>query len=101
MKLTRRRVLRANGAVLTLPLFHSLARSAPDKLPAKPSQKLAILYIPNGIVRRCFFPGEENAELPGFIGNFDADKTKNQRRFKQDPGIYPLQLSQTMRPLAD
>jgi hypothetical protein len=102
MKVTRRKALKAHGAVLTLPLFHSLARAADGKAtPTKPSQKLAIIYIPNGIVRRCFFPGEEKADLPGFIGGFEADKTKNERRFKHKPGVYPLELTQTMKPLAE
>lgn len=101
MKVTRRKALKAHGAVLTLPLFHSLARAADAKATAKPSQKLAIIYIPNGIVRRCFFPGEENADLPGFIGGFEADKTKNERRFKHKPGVYSLELTQTMKPLAE
>ena len=101
MKVTRRKALKAHGAVLTLPLFHSLARAADSKATSKPSQKLAIIYIPNGIVRRCFFPGEENADLPGFIGGFEADKTKNERRFKHKPGVYSLELTQTMKPLAE
>lgn len=57
--------------------------------------------MPNGIVRRCFFPGEENADLPDFIGGFDADKVKNERRVKHQPGIYPLELTSTMQPLAE
>jgi len=80
MGMTRRKALKAGGAVLTLPLFRSLAPAADDKAFQNPSQKLAIIYIPNGIVRRCFFPGEEKAYIPDFIGGFDADKTKEQRR---------------------
>lgn len=102
MNLSRRNFLKANGAALTLPFLHSLA-GANDKPLAgnKPSKKLVIMYIPNGIVRRCFFPGEEQAELPGFIGGFNADKTKDQRRIQNRPGIYPLELTSTMQPLAD
>jgi hypothetical protein len=59
------------------------------------------MYIPNGIVRRCFFPGEEESELPGFIGGFNADKTKTQRRVANKPGIYPLEWTPTMEPLRD
>jgi len=59
------------------------------------------MYIPNGIVRRCFFPGEEEAELPSFIGGFNADKTKKERRLENVPGIYPLELTSTMEPLKD
>lgn len=102
MHLSRRRFLKAKGAMLALPLLPSLAGAAALGAPAaKPSKKLVIMYIPNGIVRRCFFPGEDQAELPEFIGGFDADKSKAQRRRDQQPGIAPLQLTQTMQPLAD
>lgn len=99
MSINRRRFLKANGAVLTLPFLPSLA--AADDKPAKPSQKLVIMYIPNGIVRRCFFPGEEQAALPGFVGGFNADKTKNEKRIQNKPGVYPLELTSTMQPLRE
>ena len=57
------------------------------------------MYVPNGVVRRTFFPGEEDAELPGFIGGFNADKVKEQRRFKNEPGIYEHQLTSTLQVL--
>ncbi len=102
MNLSRRTFLKANGAILALPLLHSLADGNDTATSAaKPGKKLVIMYIPNGIVRRCFFPGEEHAELPGFIGGFDADKTKEQRRIANQPGLSPLELTSTMRPLAD
>jgi hypothetical protein len=100
MKVSRRQFLVANGAVLALPVLPSIA-GEPGSGPNKPSKKLVIAYIPNGIVRRCFFPGEENAELPGFVGGFNADKTKDQKRTQNKPGIYPLELTSTMRPMAD
>lgn len=102
MKLTRRRFLKAKGAVLALPLLPSLSRAfGKREVATRPSRKLAIMYVPNGVVRRCFFPGEEDAELPGFIGGFNADKTKNQRRIPNKPGVYPLELTSTLEPLAD
>jgi Protein of unknown function (DUF1552) len=102
MKLSRRKFLRANGAVLALPFLASLAKGSSNGfLPATPSKKMVIVYMPNGIVRRCFFPGEENAELPEFIGDFEADRIKNERRFRHKPGIYPLELTSTMQPLAE
>lgn len=102
MNITRRKFLKTSGATLTLPFLHSLAGAADRTVNgAAPSKKLVIMYIPNGIVRRCFFPGEENAELPGFIGGFDADKIKAQRRKENKPGVYPLELTSTMQPLAD
>jgi len=73
--------------------------AAAPKAGEKPDKKLVIMYIPNGIVRRCFFPGEDMAELPAFIGGFNADKTKEKRRFKNDPGIYDLDWTPTMEPL--
>ena len=102
MTLSRRSFLKAQGAVLTLPVLQSLAAAAgPTSAETKPSKKLVIMYIPNGIVRRCFFPGEENATLPGFIGGFNADKTKKERRIANEPGIYPLELTSTMEPLKE
>ena len=106
MNLSRRSFLRAKGSVLTLPFLPSLVSAADGPQVSnqgdsgnKPSKKLVIVYMPNGIVRRCFFPGEENAEIPDFIGGFDADKVKEQRRLKNKPGIYPLELTSTMQPL--
>ena len=102
MKYSRRSFLYANGMALALPFMPSLAHaSSVSRAGSVPSKKMVIVYMPNGIVRRCFFPGEENAELPDFIGGFNADKVKEQRRFKHKPGIYPLELTPTLQPLAD
>ena len=87
---------------MALPFLHSVPEvMAAAKKGEKPDKKLVIMYIPNGIVRRCFFPGEDMAELPAFIGGFNADKTKNQKREQNKPGIYPLELTSTMQPLKD
>ncbi|MEM7476747.1 MAG: DUF1552 domain-containing protein [Planctomycetota bacterium] len=98
MTISRRQLLAAGGAVMGLPFLPSLARATG---PGKPSKKLVIMYIPNGIVRKCFFPGEEEAALPGFIGGFNADKTKTERRVENKAGAYPLQWTQTMQPLRE
>ena len=79
--ISRRSFLKAGGATMLLPMLHSSPAAMAAKRLAKPDKKLVIMYIPNGIVRRQFFPGEGEAELPGFIGGFNADKTKEQRRF--------------------
>ena len=97
--LSRRSFLKAGGATMLLPMLHSSPAAMAAKAAAKPDKKLVIMYIPNGIVRRKFFPGEDQAELPGFIGGFNADKTKEQRRFKNEPGIYDLERTPTMQPL--
>jgi hypothetical protein len=102
MTLSRRNFLQTQGAILTLPFLPSWAgAAAKEEDQTKPSTKLLIMYIPNGIVRRCFFPGEEDAALPGFVGGFDADKTKNELRVQNKPGIYPLELTSSMQPLTD
>ena len=65
MNLSRRSFLRAEGAMLALPFLPSLAAAdglAPES--AQPRKKLAIVYLPNGIVRRCFFPGDAVPEDP-------------------------------------
>lgn len=101
MSLSRRKFLKVKGAVLTLPFLHSLVGAEDKKEQQRPHKKLVMVYIPNGIVRRCFFPGEEQAELPGFVGGFNADKTKNQKRIQNKPGIYDLQWTSTMQPLKE
>ena len=102
MSMSRRQFLRVKGAVLTLPFLHSMADAmeTPSKA-TKPAKKLVMMYVPNGLVRRCFFPGEEDGNSPGFVGGFNADKTKNQKRIQTNPGIYPLELTSTMQPLSD
>ncbi len=101
MRISRRHFLRAQGAMLSLPFLHSIATAEQTVVAAKPSKKLVIMYIPNGIVRRCFFPGEEQSELPGFIGGFNADKTKEERRLKRLSGVHSLELTETMQPLVE
>ena len=102
MDLSRRNFLRAQGTVLTLPFLRSLAAASEAvQQKGKPSKKLLVMYIPNGIVRRCFFPGEENGTLPDFVGGFNADKTKEKLRVENVPGIYPLELTSTMEPLKE
>lgn len=96
MKLSRRNFIKAGGATVSLPLFHSLAE---NKGTEKPDKKLVFMYIPNGIVRRAFFPGEEKREIPTFKGGFSADKIKNSRLINK-PGTYPLELTSTLKPLA-
>ena len=58
-QLSRRHFLKVHGATLFLPFMPSVARGAAAKVEeATPSKKLMLMYIPNGIVRRGFFPGE-------------------------------------------
>lgn len=82
---------------MALPFFPSLAKGKSANLLM--NKKLVMMYIPNGILRRYFFPGEEDAVLPGFVGGFNANKSKDTKRIINEPGIYPLEFTSTMRPL--
>jgi hypothetical protein len=97
MNISRRKFLRGSGASVALPFFPSLS-GAKGKV-ILPNKKLVMMYIPNGILRRYFFPGEEEAVLPGFQGGFNADKSKDKVRIQNEPGIYPLEFTSTMQPL--
>ncbi|MBT5716696.1 MAG: DUF1552 domain-containing protein, partial [Opitutae bacterium] len=97
MKFSRRQFITTTGASVALPFLPSLAKGKATNL--LPGRKLVMMYIPNGILRRHFFPGEEDTILPGFVGGFNADKIKDQKRLVNKPGVYPLEFTSTMRPL--
>lgn len=94
-KTTRRSFLRgAAGATLSLPWLESLAAS--KDVATKPATRLAIFYVPIGVVRRGFFPGEANADIPAF--------TSSQVEIKVDAkvpvGLHPFDnLTPTQQPL--
>lgn len=91
---TRRSFLRGvGGAALTLPWLESLALAAPVN---RPAQRLAVFYVPIGVVRSGFFPGEENVSIPGFNAN---PKIKVEGRFTQS-GWHDLPETSTLLPLA-
>ena len=80
------------GSILALPWMESLA-AGPSQAVA---QRLAFYYVPIGVVRRTFFPGEENGITPLFNrDNFTADETKT----NLTKGEHPLELTATMKPL--
>ena len=80
------------GSILALPWMESLA-AGPAKAVA---QRLAFYYVPIGVVRRTFFPGEENGITPTFNrDNFKAEETKTNLA----KGEHPLELTATLKPL--
>ena len=91
---SRRAFLRGlGGATLALPWMEGLGLAAVNK---KPAQRAAFFYVPIGVVRRSFFPGEGNQITPKFGGNKQsAFKTANLK-----VGTHALQLPPTMQPLA-
>ena len=91
---TRRSFLQGvGGAALSLPWLESLCTAAPAKQIA---QRMAFYYVPIGVVRRGFFPGEKNAILPKFTSN----QKEIPRETELAPGLHPLNLTPTMQPLA-
>lgn len=94
MKTSSRRKFLAGlgGASLSLPWLESLSAAADSK----PAQRLAFFYLPNGLVRRGFFPGESDRELPKFANQ------NNVWRFEGESapvGTHPLTFTPTMAPL--
>ena len=80
------------GSILALPWLESLAAGPSQSV----AQRLAFYYVPIGVVRRTFFPGEENGITPLFNrDNFTADETKT----NLTKGEHPLELTATMKPL--
>lgn len=84
------------GAVLALPWMESLSAATRTASVAK---RMAHFYVPIGVVRRGFFPGEAGDVIPkGNLGNVMKSLGK------QNPDFFmkPLQeLTPTMHPLAD
>ena len=92
---SRRNFLRGlGGATLALPILESHPAWAVDNQPAL---RMAHYYVPIGVVRRAFFPGEANDVIPkGNLGNVMRSLGK------QDPfyRVQPLEtLTPTLRPL--
>lgn len=96
MKNSRRSFLRGlGGSVLALPWMESVAQVAKPVV----AQRMAHFYVPIGVVRRGFFPGEQNDVIPkGNLGNVMKSLGEQDPNFK----VQPLkELTPTMEPLKD
>lgn len=92
---SRRNFLRGlGGSALALPWLESIGVAAPAK---KVAQRMAHFYVPIGVVRRGFFPGEADQIIPkGNLGDVMASLGKQDPNFS----VKPLdQLTPTMQPL--
>jgi len=97
MKSTRRQFLHGlGGATLSLPFLESLAIGSGSTATAAPL-RMAHFYVPIGVVRRGFFPGEADDIIPkGNLGNVMKSLGKqNPHHF-----VKPLtELTPTLQPL--
>ena len=94
----RRTFLCGGGATMLLPFLPSLSEASSKPL-TKPSKKLVIMYLPNGMVRRAFSLVKVK-KLPSALGGFSAEKLIKDQRHKYKPGIHPLEFTETLQPLA-
>ena len=81
-------------SALALPWMESLAVGGKHfQIP----QRAAFYYVPIGVVRKTFFPGEEKSAVQQKFtnDNFDADSTRS----NIGVGLHDLQLTPTMKPL--
>jgi len=64
--LSRRALLRGTGAVIGLPLLDAMipAFAGPANENAKPKNRLAVVYVPNGIVMKHWTPSESGTGFP-------------------------------------
>ncbi|MGB0144906.1 MAG: DUF1552 domain-containing protein, partial [Akkermansiaceae bacterium] len=93
---SRRGFLRSlSGAALALPWMESLGKQT---LASGVAKRMAHFYVPIGVVRRGFFPGEANGTIPkGNLGNVARSLDKQDPNFK----VRTLdKLTPTMEPLA-
>lgn len=93
--LSRRRFLRGlGGTALALPWLESIAAAASSK---SVPLRMAHFYVPIGVVRRGFFPGEADHTIPkGNLGNVFKSLGKQDPKFS----VKPLdQLTPTIQPL--
>lgn len=80
------------GGALALPALNSLAAAGASETVAT---RMAFYYVPIGVVRRGFFPGEQDAKIPKFIG--DQKEIPTNKRYSD--GFQDLQLTPTLSPL--
>lgn len=91
--ISRRTFLRGlGGSALALPWFDSLCLASSA---APIAQRIAFFYVPIGVVRRGFFPGEKNAIIPAFT----SSQKEVDRNVDIPLGLQPLNLTPTMQPL--
>jgi len=93
-RISRRKFLGGvGGAALSLPYLESMAGAA---VTGTSPVRMAFFYLPNGLVRRGFFPGESDRELPKFASQNNVWRFEG----KAAPvGSHPLTFTPTLASL--
>lgn len=96
-RVSRRKFLAgAGGAALSLPYLESFGAAAPVAAASKPATRLAFFYLPNGLTRRGFFPGESDRNLPNFANQNNVWRFEG----KEAPvGSHPMTFTSTLKSL--
>ncbi|MBG85507.1 MAG: hypothetical protein CMO80_01220 [Verrucomicrobiales bacterium] len=93
-RLSRRAFLRGvGGAAMALPSLDALARTPKT---VKPAQRVAFMYVPIGVVRRDFFPGEQDFK----VAKYQGTETARWKGPEYATGFRDLQLTPTLKRLA-
>ncbi|MCH2580518.1 MAG: DUF1552 domain-containing protein, partial [Planctomycetes bacterium] len=96
--ISRRSFLRGTaGATLALP-WREAPAAALGRLAKSPAKRMAIFYVPIGVVRRAFFPGEKEATLPKFRGFDEKTRIKG---IQYPSGFSPIEWTPTLEPLKE
>ena len=94
-RLSRRSFLRGAGsAALALPALDAFSLKAATP---KPAQRVAFMYVPIGVVRRDFFPGEQDFQ----VAKYQGTETARWKGPQYAAGYRDLQITPTLKPLAD
>lgn len=96
MNYSRRKFLYGlGGTSLSLPWLESLAAKGIGNASQTPPTRAAWFYVPIGVVRRGFFPGETDVEIPKFTGS----RVRILPKQSLSVGLHDWELTPTQKPL--
>ena len=96
MNYSRRKFLNGlGGATLSLPWLESLSANGIGNATKAPPLRAAWFYVPIGVVRRGFFPGEYDVEIPKFTSSRERILPKRSLTI----GLHDWELTPTQTPL--
>ena len=96
MNYSRRKFLYGlGGTSLSLPWLESLAAKGIGDPSQTPPTRAAWFYVPIGVVRRGFFPGESDGEIPKFTGS----RARILPKVSLPVGLHDWELTPTQKPL--